>query len=42
MSGEMKKMEGCTEGLIKGSEAASMFWQGVEGTGIKENDDRSM
>jgi len=37
--GDIKALEGFTEGLINGIAAASLFWQGVDPTGITEVDD---
>jgi len=37
--GDIKTLEGFTEGLINGISAASLFWQGVDPTGITEIDD---
>ena len=37
--GDIKALEGFTEGLINGIAAASLFWQGVDPTGITEIDD---
>ncbi len=37
--GDIKALEGFTEGLIQGIAAASLFWQGVDPTGITEIDD---
>jgi len=37
--GDIKSLEGFTEGLINGISAASLFWQGVDPTGITEIDD---
>ena len=37
--GDVKSLEGFTEGLINGIAAASLFWQGVDPTGITEVDD---
>lgn len=42
MIGDIKTLEGFTEGLINGIAAASIFWQGVDPTGITELDDISM
>jgi hypothetical protein len=39
--GDIKTLEGFTEGLINGIAAASIFWQGVDPTGITELDDIS-
>ena len=37
--GDIKTLEGFTEGLISGIAAGSLFWQGVDPTGITEVDD---
>jgi hypothetical protein len=37
--GDIKALEGFTEGLISGIAAASIFWMGVDPTGITEIDD---
>jgi hypothetical protein len=37
--GDIKTLEGFTEGLINGVAAGSIFWQGVDPTGITEIDD---
>ena len=37
--GDIKSLEGFTEGLINGVAAASLFWMGVDPTGITEVDD---
>ena len=37
--GDIKALEGFTEGLISGISAASIFWVGVDPTGITEIDD---
>ena len=37
--GDIKTLEGFTEGLINGVAAGSVFWQGVDPTGITEIDD---
>ena len=37
--GDIKTLEGFTEGLINGIAAGSLFWQGVDPTGITEIDD---
>ena len=39
MIGDIKSLEGFTEGLINGISAASLFWMGVDPTGITEIDD---
>jgi len=39
MIGDIKSLEGFTEGLINGISASSLFWMGVDPTGITEIDD---
>tara|TARA_R100000742_G_C4278310_1_gene100968 strand:+ start:172 stop:1761 length:1590 start_codon:yes stop_codon:yes gene_type:complete len=39
MIGDIKSLEGFTEGMINGIAASSLFWMGVDPTGITEIDD---